>query len=130
MASTPARTRARKDKPEGDVEFLGYSDDGHTFEARLFGERTFTFSTDVNTYILGRLTSELGVASKLLHSLLEVIPQTDDDGKEIETVEAARFRLKREFDDLLDSQKGMSFERVYGLVDDLARHAMGNETGE
>lgn len=125
MANTPAtRTQTRARRAESDLVIVEQEDE--RFVASIFGEE-FTFSTDVNPWLLLMLAEGGNVAqalTKLIYSLIEVdIPEgtSEDEAENLRKAEGDRFS------DLMGSQRGLSMERLFKLVNDLIA-AAGNGT--
>jgi hypothetical protein len=105
----PSVARTSKQKVHPDVKVL--TEDEDTFTAQIFDDpNPFTFSRDVNGYLqYTAYSGEPGALNDFLYSLLVV--ETADDADEAD-VETARWELKRRFQDILKSQKGLSIERL------------------
>lgn len=127
MASTPARTKKKTEK-FADIELLGDIDpESESFQARLFGEEVFRFSTDVNGFLLMNAVRGGGEFMDLLDSMV-LLPE-ESDGLTGRDLEQARQAEEKRFHDVLATQKHLSVERLARLVGDLTEIA-GNEDGE
>lgn len=123
-AASPARTRKAKVDPDTDLEVLSRDDDEGTFVGRLFGEEDFTFHGQANDWLMFLAAhGELGAIVDLLHSLVLVEPEDDED------IEDARAREMRRFDQLLSKQPNLRTERIMTLYTDLLE-AAGNDQSE
>ena len=129
MASTPARTtKTATAKAEyDDIVLVGEIDTSdESFVAKVFSEAEFTFSTDVNGYLLLTATRGGDEFIRLMDSLVLVDTDGAKDDKEIDArTEAERAR----FHNVLATQKHLSIERLAKFVGDLMDIA-GNEDGE
>lgn len=126
MATTPARTTKKPVKDTVDLELVGEVDTAdETFVARLFGEEEFTFSTDINGYLLLTATRGGDEFIRLMDSL--VVVDTDGLTKKAE-IEAAREAERDRFHNVLASQKHLSIERLASFVGEMMEIA-GNEDG-
>lgn len=122
MASVPEKTKKKKE-PKSDIELLEWSDDRETFTAEIFGEETFTFSTDVNAFLLLNAIRDGGGFVDLMDSLVEVEEVDDED------IEDTRRKEQDRFHSLLSRQKKLSVERLAQFVGDITEIA-GNEDAE
>jgi hypothetical protein len=123
--STPARTRAPKQqKAYADLTIVSRHADGDSFRAKIFDdEEVFTFSTDVNAFLLlNAYSGEPGAITDFMLSLIEVdVADADDDA----TIERKRADTRRHFTDILKTQKGLSISRLIQFTADLT-DAAGN----
>lgn len=115
MPSSVARTPKGK-KEYADIVVL--SEDDEFFVAKIFDDpQPFTFSRDVNAYLqYTAYTGEPGALNEFFYSLLTV--ETPDEATE-DDVETARWELKRRFQDILRTQKGLTMERLIRFSTDL-----------
>jgi hypothetical protein len=130
--TTPARaskTPAKKKPPAkpkeedfDDIRLIKWNDDG-SFDAELFDEETFTFSTDINAYLLLNAVRDGTGFLDLMDSLVLV----DDEG--VEDLAAAADDEGRRFHECLKRQKNLSIERLARLVGEITEIA-GNESGD
>lgn len=120
MASPPAKT---KKNPKSDIELIEWSEDGETFTAEIFGSETFTFSTDVNAFLLLNAVRDGGGFVDLMDSLVEVVENEDED------VEDTRRKERERFHNLLANQKKLTVERLAKFVGDITEIA-GNEDAQ
>lgn len=130
MANAPARTKkAAPKKPQGeewdDVRLISRDEDDETFVAEIFGEEEFTFSTDVNAYLLLNAVRDGGGFLDLMDSLVVV----DTNGTDPKKVEADRTKERDRFHDLLKRQKHLSVERLAVFIGEITELA-GNETDD
>jgi hypothetical protein len=127
MANTPARTTKKATKEIVDLELVGEIDTtDETFVARVFGDDEFTFSTDINGFLLLTATRGGDEFVRLMDSL--VVVDTDGLTKKAE-IEAARDAERERFHNVLASQKHLTIERLATFVGELMEIA-GNEDGE
>ena len=127
MANTPARTTKKVTKEIVDLELVGEIDTtDETFVARVFGEEEFTFSTDINGFLLLTATRGGDEFVRLMDSM--VVVDTDGMTKKGE-IEAARDAERERFHKVLAGQKHLTIERLASFVGELMEIA-GNEDGE
>jgi hypothetical protein len=127
MANTPARTTKKATKEAVDLELVGEIDTvDETFVARVFGDDEFTFSTDINGFLLLTATRGGDEFVRLMDSL--VVVDTHGLTKKAE-IEAARDAERERFHNVLASQKHLTIERLATFVGELMEIA-GNEDGE
>lgn len=131
MASTPARS-AKTPKPievdeYDDIELIGEIDTSdESFTAKVFSEAEFTFSTDINGFLLLTATRGGDEFIRLMDSLVIVDISDTRSKKEIGARTEAE---KTRFHDVLSTQKHLTIERLAKFVGDLMDIA-GNEDGE
>lgn len=102
-------------------EVVSRDEDAETYVGRLFGEEDFTFSTDVNGWLLIQAGSgRTKDFTDLIWSLIQV------EAGEDETPEEARRREMDRFDSLLRSRKHFSVEDLMELVNEFTE-AAGND---
>lgn len=119
MPSVPANRNAPK-KDFDDIKVLSMEPDH--FTAKIFDDpEPFTFSTDVNSYLqINAFSAEPGAIKQFLYSMLEVT--TEEDATEND-IARARFDVKRRFDDLLGSVKGLKADRLVQFLLDITEIA-------
>lgn len=125
--TSPARTRHTKSaKDYADLHIV--SRDDETFRARVFdSDDLFTFSTDVNAFLmLNAFSGEPGAITTFMLSLVEI---EVDDTADADDIEIKRVETRRKFTDILSTQKGLSVKRLVRFVGDLT-DAAGNVTAE
>ena len=132
MATTsPARTIKKtpaKKKDFDDVKLVRWDDSGEEFTARIFDAEEFTFSTDVNAYLLLNASRDVAGGGFLdLMDSLVVVDTTEADGDS--EVEDLTRKERNRFHDLLKAQKQLSVERLAKFIADLMEIA-GNEDGD
>jgi hypothetical protein len=132
MATTsPARTTKKtpaKKKDFDDVKLVRWDDSGEEFTASIFDAEEFTFSTDVNAYLLLNASRDVagGGFLDLMDSLVVVDTTEADTDREIDEVTKTE---RDRFHDLLKAQKNLSVERLAKFIADLMEIA-GNEDGD
>ena len=127
MANTPARTTKKVTKEIVDLELVGEIDTtDETFVARVFGEEEFTFSTDINGFLLLTATRGGDEFVRLMDSMV-VVDTGGLSGKR--DIEAARDAERERFHNILAAQKHLTIERLASFVGELMEIA-GNEDGE
>lgn len=128
MASTPARTKKKAEPEYDDIELIGEFDaESESFNAKIFGDDVFRFSTDVNGFLLMNAVRGGGEFMDLLDSMV-LLPDGHEDLSERE-IERLRDEEKERFHGVLSDQKHLTVERLARLVGDLTEIA-GNATGE
>lgn len=121
-----ARPRPRVED-ETDLDVMGYSEDGMTFDARLFGTEVFVFSTDINAHVVSLAATSMGKLTEFFHRQLSIDHLVGGKSdKEIETIADAE---KKRFDDLLAEQRGLTFERYGKLFADIIEAAGNDDSG-
>jgi hypothetical protein len=127
----PAKRSAARPRPraedESDLEVLGYSDDGLTFEARLFGTETFVLSTDINAHVVSLSTTSMGKLTEFFHRQVSIDHLVE--GKKQREIDQIADEEKKRFDDLLGEQRGLTFERYGKLFADIIEAAGNDESG-
>lgn len=121
--ATPARTRGVKpSKDYADIHIISREDE--SFRARIFdSDEIFTFSTDVNAFLmLNAFSGEAGAITSFMLSLIEI---EVDDNADTDDIEIKRAETRRKFTDLLAGQKGLTIKRLIKFVGDLT-DAAGN----
>lgn len=122
--TTPARTRGVKGngKDYADLHVIARDDD--SFRARIFdSDEVFTFSTDVNAFLmLNAFSGEPGAITNFMLSLVDIEVPDDADADDIEI---KRAETRRKFTDAISTQKGLSVKRLVKFVGDLT-DAAGN----
>lgn len=130
-AKVPATRSAARPRPraedESDLEVLSYSDDGLTFEARLFGTETFVLSTDINAHVVSLSTTSMGKLTEFFHRQVSIDHLID--GKTQKEIDNIASDEKKRFDDLLAEQRGFTFERYGKLFADIIEAAGNEESG-
>lgn len=130
--TTPARTTkktpAKKKEDFDDVKLVRWDDSGEEFTALVFDAEEFTFSTDVNAYLLLNASRDVngGGFLDLMDSLVVVDTTGADGDKEVEAVTKAE---RDRFHDLLKAQRNLSVERLAKFIADVMEIA-GNEDGD
>lgn len=117
----PPVARTPKSKKEyADIKVLSEDDDA--FVARIFDDpNPYTFSRDVNAYLMyTAYTGEPGALNSFLYSLLVV--ETPDEASDSD-VDTARWELKRRFKETMETQKGLTMERLIKFTTDLTEIA-------
>lgn len=124
--ATPARTRGPKPKDYADLHIITRDDE--TFRARIFdSDEVFTFSTDVNAYLmLNAFSGEPGAITTFMLALIDI---EVDDNADADDIEIKRAETRRKFTDILSTQKGLSVKRLVRFVGDLT-DAAGNVNPE
>jgi hypothetical protein len=128
MASTPARTKKKAEPEYEDIELVGsFDSEAEAFNAKIFGEEVFRFSTDVNGFLLMNAVRGGGEFIDLLDSMV-LLPEGSQDLYDRE-MERLRSEEKERFHGVLSDQKHLSVERLARLVGDITEIA-GNVSGE
>lgn len=126
LPANRSKTRDRTE-PESDLEILSYSEDGLTFEGRLFGEETFTFSTDCNAFVTSNAAASMAGLVRFFHHLISIDHLTE--GKTQKQIDLIAFEEKQRFDDVMSRQRNFTFERFGKLFGDVVE-ATGNDESE
>lgn len=119
MPSVPA-TQKKPKNDYADIKVISLASDH--FTAKIFDDpEPFVFSTDVNSYLqINAFSAEPGAIKQFLYSMLEV--QTEEDADEND-IARARFDLKRRFDEVIGTVKGLKAERLVQFLLDLTEIA-------
>jgi len=129
VTTSPARTKktvARSDD-DTDIELVGEIDDSaESFTARVFDEEEFSFSTDINGFLLLTATRGGDEFIRLMDSLV-LYDTKGTTSKKI--LEERRLAEQKRFHDVLARQSHLTVERLAKFVGDLMEIA-GNEDGD
>lgn len=102
-------------------EALTEPDADGNYDVAIFGEQ-FSFNSDVNPWLLTLAgTGKPSAIVNLVQSTINVVPE---DG---EKLDQARRREADRFNEVLGSQRGLTFEDVAELINHLTEVAAGND---